>query len=138
MKLKNEKYYVNRHSCYLLQYHLVLVTKYRHPVIQGRLEEALKEYTCRYFAEREIPLNAVECMPDHMHLLFDFMPQKSLAEFINAFKTGSSRYIRKQFAEELEPYYWKPYFWSLSYFIGTVSDRTAEAVKSYINDQKKG
>lgn len=29
MKYKKDGYYINRHSCFLLQYHLVLVTKYR-------------------------------------------------------------------------------------------------------------
>lgn len=29
------EYYTNRHSCFLLQYHIVLVTKYRHPVLTG-------------------------------------------------------------------------------------------------------
>lgn len=28
-------YRTNRHSCYDLEYHLVVVTKYRHPVIDG-------------------------------------------------------------------------------------------------------
>ena len=32
-------YYVNRHSCFLLQYHLVLVTKYRRPAITGGRRE---------------------------------------------------------------------------------------------------
>lgn len=29
------EYHRNRHSIYKLQYHLVVVTKYRHPVITG-------------------------------------------------------------------------------------------------------
>ena len=134
---KQDGYYVNRHSCFfLLQYHLVLVTKYRHPVIRGQLETALRNYTEAYFKDRDLPIQAFECMPDHIHILFDAKPNLNLAEFVNAFKSASSRNIRKQFAEELKPYYWKPYFWSLSYFIGTVSDRTSTAVKEYINNQK--
>ena len=43
MKLLQEGFYVNRHSCFILQYHLVLVTKYRHPVITGELETILLE-----------------------------------------------------------------------------------------------
>ena len=31
MRLK--KYYINNHSCFKLDYHLVLVTKYRHNVL---------------------------------------------------------------------------------------------------------
>ena len=32
-KKQNEEYYYNQHSCFLLQYHLVLITKYRKPAI---------------------------------------------------------------------------------------------------------
>jgi len=136
MKFRSDGYYTNRHSCFLLQYHLVLVTKYRHPVIVDSLEEELLRYTNEYFKDRDCPIQATECMPDHIHILFDAPPQINLAEFVNAYKSASSRNIRKKFSEQLQPYYWKPYFWSLSYFIGTVSDRTAEAVKRYINNQK--
>lgn len=55
----------------------------------------------------------------------------------NNYKTVTSRYLRKEFEKELRPYYWKPYFWSDSYFICTVSDRTEEMVKRYIENQGK-
>ena len=38
-KLKD--YYVNRHSCFLLKYHLVLVTKYRKEVFINEMETYL-------------------------------------------------------------------------------------------------
>ncbi len=135
-KKLNEDYYYNQHSSFLLQYHLVLITKYRKPVIKGEIENFLKDYTLKYFKERDLRIQAVETMPDHMHILFDAYPQLNLAEFINAFKSASSRQIRKRFSQELAPFYWKPYFWSLSYFIGSVSDKTEAVVKNYINSQK--
>lgn len=137
MKLRADGYYVNRHSCYLLQYHLVHVTKYRKPVITGNLEKALKGYTLQYFKDRDIPVHAMETMPDHIHILFDAPPQMNLAEFINAFKSASSRQMRKRHRDQVSKYYWEPYFWSLSYFIGTVSDRTKQAVEAYIRNQKQ-
>ena len=54
---------------------------------------------------------------------------------INIYKTVTSRLIRKNFSEQLKQYYWKPYFWSDSYFVCSVSDRTESAVKSYIDSQ---
>ena len=132
----NEDCYYNQHSCFLLQYHLVLITKYRKPVITEKIESFLKSYTLEYFKDRDLRIQAIETMPDHMHILFDAYPQLNLAEFINAFKSASSRQIRKRFSEELKPYYWKPYFWSLSYFIGSVSDKTEAVVKKYIEPQK--
>ena len=89
-----------------------------------------------YFYERGMVIQAIETMPDHMHILFDAPPQINLADYINAFKSASSRKVRQQFTEQLKPYYWKPYFWSLSYFIGSVSDKTTAAVKHYIQHQK--
>ena len=136
MKMNSDGYYTNRHSCFLLQYHLVVVTKYRHPVIKGELEKWLKDYIVDYFKKQKLNLITLETMPDHVHILFEAVPNINLSTFVNAFKTASSRMVRKNFAEELAPYYWKPYFWSLSYFIGSVSDRSTEVVKKYIDNQK--
>ena len=136
-KSRNGDYYVNRHSCFLLQYHLVLVTKYRHPVIHDELESTLLDYTEQYFKDRDMPIQAIKAMPDHIHILFDAPPQINLADFINAFKSASSRKIRQLFEDRLAEYYWKPYFWSLSYFLATVSERSAAAVKQYILNQKE-
>lgn len=135
MKKKSCGYYVNRHSCFLLQYHLVLVTKFKHPVIKGKLDKALQLYTEKYFSEHGCVLLEVNSAKDHMHILFEAPPQINLANFVNAFKSASSRRMRADFADELSLFYWKPYFWSLSYFISTVSDRTADAVANYIKNQ---
>ena len=42
-KKLGQTYYTNRHSCFLLQYHIVLVTKNRRPVLTG----AVKELVCQ-------------------------------------------------------------------------------------------
>ena len=41
---KNNQYYTNRHSCFLLQYHLVLVTKYRKKVFNNDMESYLTRF----------------------------------------------------------------------------------------------
>lgn len=137
MKKGDSGYYTNRHSCFLLQYHLVLVTKFRHPVIRGEIKDFMEQYMTAYFKDRDLPLLEISFMPDHVHILFDAPPQLNLADFVNALKSGSSRMVRKAFQEELKPYYWKPYFWSLSYFIRCVSERSEEAVRRYIQNQGK-
>ena len=136
MKSSNEGYYLNGHSCYLLQYYLVLVTKYRNPVIEGNLEKYLYEYTRNYFKKQGLVLQEINGERDHIHILFDAPPQINLASFINAFKSASSRMVRRNFGKELERYYWKPYFWSLSYFIACVSERSTEVIRRYIKNQK--
>ena len=48
---------------------------------------------------------------DHIHLLIDVAPKISLSKLVNILKTITSREIRKEFAEQLKPFYWKPIFW---------------------------
>lgn len=73
---------------------------------------------------------------DHVHILFSAKPQVQLSKLVNSYKTATSRLLRKEFAEFLEPYYWKPYFWSRSYFISTDSERSYDAVTAYIENQE--
>ena len=132
---KSDQYYVNRHSCFLLQYHLVLVTKYRKSAITGELREFLLDYTKNYFAEQDCVIMEINACDDHIHILFEAPPQINLANFVNAFKSASSRRVRNEYAEHLKQFYWEPLFWSLSYFVASVSERSTAIVKEYIKKQ---
>ena len=134
--MKNSDYYANRHAVYFLQYHLVVVTKYRHPVLVGNLSDRLLEIA-RSIIEDNWKCRIVEMNTDkdHVHILFEAPPQVQLSKLINNFKTVTSRRLRKEFSDELAPYYWKPYFWSDTYFICTVSEQSKAMIKQYILNQ---
>ena len=51
-KKKGHPYYTNRHSCFLLQYHMVLVTKYRHPVLTGGVKDLVYSTIRDIFREK--------------------------------------------------------------------------------------
>ena len=67
--------------------------------------------------------------------MFEAPPQVQLSKLANNYKTVTSRLLRKEFADELKNYYWKPYFWADSYFVCTVSDKNRNVVKKYIQNQ---
>ena len=134
---EKEPYHRHQHSCFLLQYHLVLVTKYRHPVFAEELKEAIETFTKHDFKKRAIIIMGINTDKDPIHILFDAPPNMNLATFINGFKSASSRYMRKTFSEELSKYYWEPLFWSKSYFLCTVSERNTQLVQKYIQNQGK-
>lgn len=123
-KVTDKPYYTNNHSCFLLSAHLVLVTKYRKPVLQG----AVKEYV--YSLIREM-----NGEPDHIHILFDYAPDIKLTELINKMKSRTARLARRDYPTEVSEYYWKPVFWTNSYFVGSVGTNTAEIVEEYIKNQ---
>ena len=125
-KVTDKPYYTSSHSCFLLSAHLVLVTKYRKPVLQG----AVKEYV--YSLIREM-----NGEPDHIHILFDYAPDIKLTELINKMKSRTARLARRDYPTEVSEYYWKPAFWTNSYFVGSVGTNTAEIVQEYIKEQQR-
>ena len=135
-KKENTDYYVHRHSCFLLQYHIVLVTKYRHQVLTGDVKDTVQE-RIHYIAEqRGFRLLEINGEPDHIHILMEVDAITSPAELANVLKTQTARRARKLYSETLlKKYYWKPYFWSDSYFITTVSENSLKVVKQYIQNQ---
>lgn len=133
---KGSPYYNNRHSCYLLQYHLVLVTKFRHPVLTGTLKEELYDLIRGTCEKRGVVILELNGEADHVHLLFEAEPYFPLGEFINVVKTRTSRHLRKKYDDTLlKKWYWKPYFWSDSYFVTTVSEQSLSLVRQYIQEQ---
>lgn len=128
-------YYRSRHSCFLLQYHLVLVTKYRNPVLTGRVKDTVYEMIRRTCRERDAEIIEMNGEPDHVHVLFDACPDLDIMELVNVMKSRTARIARRDNPQEVAKYYWKPYFWSDSYFITSVGVNTAKVVKEYIEAQ---
>lgn len=120
-----------------LKCHLVLTTKYRRKVLTdpmlSRLEEILKNLMEKWEG-RLIEFNGER---DHVHLLLQYTPQTQPSKLINNLKTVSSRYLRKEFVDEVEKVYWKDVFWTNGYFIATCGGVTVEQLKKYIEEQDR-
>lgn len=124
------------HCVYNVKYHLVLVTKYRHKVINSDILNRLSEMASDRIAAWEGELVEINGEPDHLHILFELPPKYAVSDFVNALKTGTSRKIRKEFPEHLKPFYWKPVFWSRSYCVVTCGGAPLSVIKQYIENQE--
>lgn len=87
----------NNHSVFLLYYHLVLVTKYRRQVIGDEVSEFAKSIFVRIAASYNITLVKWNHDKDHVHMMFKAHPKTELTKFINAYKSASSRLIKRDF-----------------------------------------
>ncbi|MBO5521356.1 MAG: IS200/IS605 family transposase [Eubacterium sp.] len=136
VRKKGQTYYTNRHSCFLLQYHMVLVTKYRHPVLTGPVKELVYKTIRDIFAEKNLNILEMNGEADHVHVPFEADPYTTPGELVNIIKTKTSRFARKEYGDTLlKPFYWKPYFWSDSYFVASVSENSLSTVREYIQNQ---
>ena len=97
-----EVYKKHRHSVYSLNYHIVLVTKYRRKVITEPISEFLKEKACYLMEKYGGSLIEAETDKDHIHLLVEFPPKLAPANVVNNLKTQLSKEVRNQFKEEIE------------------------------------
>lgn len=125
----------NNHSVFLMNYNLVLVVKYRRKVINeeisNRLEEIFKYISPKY----NIKLQEWNYELDHLNLLFRGQPNTEISKFINAYKSASSRLIKKEFPE-IKTQLCKEAFWSRSFCLLTKGGVSIDIVRKYIENQK--
>lgn len=133
MRLKLDS---NKHSVFLLYYHLILVVKYRRKVITETIGKRLKEIFEEIGKKHHVILEEWGYEEDHVHVLFRARPSTCLAKFINAYKSASSRLIKKEFPE-VRKHLWKEYFWSRSHCLLTSGGAPIEVIRKYIESQGK-
>jgi len=124
----------NNHSVFMLRYHLVFVVKYRRKVIDDAISRRLKEIYEYIAPSYNITLQEWNHDGDHIHILFRAHPKTEISKFINAYKSASSRLIKKEFPQIRERL-WKEYFWSRSFCLLSAGDEPLEVIKRYIESQ---
>ena len=117
---------------YALNYHLVLVTKRRRPVLTGPMLGAA-EIAIRERCElRGGKLKEFGAEADHVHALVSLPPAATLAEFVNAVKTTTSCRLRRDFPQLRRI---GNALWSPSYFIASAGGAPLDRIKEYVRAQ---
>lgn len=124
----------NNHSVFLMYYHLVLVVKDRRKVIDDTISDYAKAKFVSLSEKYNITLVEWNHDIDHVHIVFKAQPNSELSKFINAYKSASSRLIKKDFPH-VRKKLWKEMFWSRSFCLLTTGGSPIEVVKKYIENQ---
>jgi len=127
----------NNNARFRLVYHLVLVTKFRKLVLTramiDRADAILRSLAVAWEGE------TLECSgePDHVHALVDLPPKVRPSDFVNNAKTVTSRRLRSEFPPLVAAYRGRPVLWSPSYCLVSAGGAPIEALKRYVQEQKK-
>ena len=124
----------NAHSVFLLYYHLVLVVKYRRQVFDETVSERSMEIFVYIAPKYNITLQEWNHDKDHVHILFRAHPNSEISKFINAYKSASSRLLKKEFPQ-IRQKLWKECFWSQSFCLLTTGGAPIEVIRKYIESQ---
>ncbi len=124
----------NNHSVFSMYYHLILVVKYRRKVFDDSISDYAKSVFEKIAPSYNISLLEWNHDVDHVHIMFKAQPNSELSKFINAYKSASSRLIKKDYPEIREKL-WKEYFWSQSFCLLTTGEAPIEVIRKYIETQ---
>ena len=124
----------NHHSVFLMHYHLILVVKYRRNVINDAISERLREIFESIAPNYNITVEEWNHDGDHIHVLFKGHPNTGLSKFINAYKSASSRLMKKEFPQ-IRKILWKEMFWSRSFCLLTTGGANIDTIRQYIETQ---
>ena len=124
----------NAHSVFLLHYHLILVVKYRRQVFTDEISKRAKEIFEYIAPSYKIELVEWNHDKDHVHILFKGQPKTEISKFINAYKSASSRLLKKEFPG-IRQRLWKEMFWSQSFCLLSSGGAPIDVVKQYIENQ---
>lgn len=127
------KYNASSHSTYNVAYHIVFSPKYRYNLLRYRAAERLMTLFLQAASHLGIIIQAMEVMPDHVHLFIIARPTISIPQIVQYLKGYSSYFMRKEFTY-LRRY---PSLWTRSYFVETVGHISEKTVVHYIENQKK-
>src|SRR5437764_13629832 len=118
-------YQSNRNVYYACHYHVVWCPKYRRKVLVEEVAARLKEIIREVCAEREATIEALEVMPDHVHVLLAVDPQFGIHRLVRLLKARSSRLLRQEFPRLKSRL---PTLWTSSYFVSTTGRAPLELV----------
>ena len=124
----------NNHSVFAIHFHLILVIKYRKKVINDEISERLKEIFSYIQGNYNITLEEWNYDIDHVHILFRSHPNTNISKFINAYKSASSRLIKKEYPYVKNSLY-KETFWSQSFCLISTGGANIDTIKKYIESQ---
>ena len=131
--MADSRYKTSASCVYSLKYHLVWCPKYRKKVLVGRIEARLRELLYEKANNMGVEIEALEIMPDHVHMFVSADLTEAPQRLANQFKGYSSRILRLEFASLKSRL---PTLWSRSYYVGSVGHVSEDSVKQYIANQK--
>ena len=124
------------HSVYSIQFHLIMVVKYRRKVFDNNeIIDRLKQLTKNIAENFGCDIVNQECDIDHIHIIFKATPKVELTKLINSLKGSTSKTLRHEFSN-LKEKLWGDSFWNNSYCLVSTGQVTLDQLKKYVENQK--
>lgn len=130
-------YISQNHSKHLLMVHLIFSCKYRKKLLI-RYGGEIKQIFYDISEEKDLNIVKMEVDKDHIHLLIQYPPTKSILDIVRLFKQMSTYRIWRQNNNHiyLKKQFWlEKTFWGDGYFACSIGQVSKETIEKYIQNQ---
>lgn len=124
------------HSVNKIGLHIIWCTKYRKPVLIGKVELTVKRTIGEVCIEYGWACRTVEVMPDHVHLFIQIHPTDRPCDVVRTLKSITAVAVFTEFLELKKQKFWGSGLWSRGTFYSSVGHISQETVIKYIENQK--
>lgn len=127
------------HCVYNLQYHLILVCKYRKKLLESQMMiNSIWKLSVEYFHKHNIKFHAIGADKDHIHYAIELTPTMNLSNEIRGLKSYTTYHMWELYENYLSTQFWKERtFWSDGYYVASIGNVSEGVVLEYIQNQGK-
>ncbi|MFA6269477.1 MAG: IS200/IS605 family transposase [archaeon] len=123
------------HSLFQCVYHIEWCPKYRFNVLEKESHKEDMEAILKKIAEeKDMQIEELAVMPDHVHVVVHVKPSISLAK-ATQFLKGKSSYEFFKMHPNMRKRYWEGHFWSKGKFYRSVGSVDLQTTKQYVQNQ---
>jgi len=123
------------HTITRLTAHLVWVTKYRYPVLQGDLQHRCRELIIQICDAEDVQILKGVVSKDHVHMHLEYPARLSMSHLVKRLKGRTSRRLQDEFPD-LKKRYWGRHFWAIGYGCWSTGNITDEMVQEYLEHHR--
>lgn len=123
------------HTVTRLTVHIVWVTKYRYQVLKGEVQKRCRELLIQICDAEDIRILKGVVSKDHVHMLIEYPPSKSISDIVKRLKGRTSRLLQQEY-RELEKRYWGKHLWAIGYGAWSTGNISEQMVEEYLEHHR--
>ena len=122
---------------FLLQYHIILVCKYRKTLLSHKnISDDIKELSTVICNKHGIIIKCMETDKDHIHYMIEADANVDVSRIVNLIKSYTTYHILEKYPKYLKKHFWKEKtFFTDGYFVSTIGNVSEEKLHEYIKNQ---
>lgn len=122
------------HTRFDLKYHLIWTTKYRKPVLTGKIGYRVRDLIREICQTLSVQILRGHVSTDHVHIFVSAPPQLSVSKLAQYLKGKTSRKLLQE-SQVIRKQFWGQHLWGRGYLAVSSGNITDEIIMEYIRKQ---